>query len=77
MSEEVDANDFVVIGVGLCYASVCTKLTDEETTSRLNMEHPTGVGPWSISEDKTFATGQPNPCPCVEIPGNRHILFSC
>lgn len=69
--------DYVAYGVGLCYASVCTSLTDEEAAARLNLDQPTGVGrPWEISKDETFANGQPQPRPCDQFPDtHRHILF--
>ena len=70
------ANYFVAYSVGICYASVCTDLSDEKATERLNTEHPTGVGPWMVSEDKTFRGGEPNPCPCPDGQGRRHILFN-
>jgi len=73
----VIAGYFVAYGVGLVHASVCTDLSDEEATAALNREHPTGVSPWSISTDKTFSGGEPNPCPCPDASGRRHILFSC
>jgi hypothetical protein len=73
-----ERDGFFVIGLGLCAASVCTRLTDEEATARLNREAPTGVSTeWQISKDEKFATGQPNPCPCPDYAGHRHILFNC
>lgn len=71
--------DFRAYAVGIANASVCTSLTDEQATARLNTEHPTGIdSPWSISPDDTFASGQPNPRPCDDLPAtHRHILFSC
>jgi len=71
MSEE-----FKAYSTGLCFASVCTSLTNEEATRKLNEEHPTGVHPWTI-HDGDFANGVKNPSPCGKNPNNRHILFSC
>lgn len=69
---------FVAYAVGFVCASVCTDLTDEEATERLNWDHPTGVHPWEVSADETFRTGEPNPCPCPDAPApRRHILFNC
>lgn len=64
--------------VGLCHASVCTDMTDEQATEMLNAMYPTGISSkWHISEEKTFRTGEPNPKPCEDGQGRRHILFVC
>lgn len=68
---------FTAYGVGLCYASVCTRLTDEQAAERLNEEHPTGVTPWKVSSDEKFSGGESNPCRCPDDDRNRHILFDC
>lgn len=71
-------DEFTVYDVGLCYASVCTRLDDDAATERLNSEHPTGFTPWQVSTDATFADGSsPNPCPCPDDVRNRHVLFNC
>lgn len=67
---------FVAYNVGLCFASVCTSLDDLAATARLNNEHPTGVGPWTV-HCCPFADGSPNPSPCPDSPERRHVLFSC
>lgn len=71
--------DFAAYSVGVVCASVCTSLTDEQATDRLNAEHPTGITTrWQVAPDETFATGQPNPTPCEHHPEtHRHILFHC
>jgi hypothetical protein len=71
--------DFQAYAVGICTASVCTALTDEQTVERMNAEHPTGIdSPWAISTDPTFASGEPNPTPCEDMADtHRHILFNC
>jgi hypothetical protein len=73
------SGDFAAYSMGLIYASVCTSLSDDDATDRLNAEHPAGtVGGWTIASDPTFAAGEPNPCPCNRRPEtHRHILFSC
>lgn len=63
--------------VGIAYASVYTDLSDEEAAGRLNQAHPTGVGPWTVSEDTAFSGGESNPYPCPNGNGRRHILFNC
>jgi hypothetical protein len=70
--------EFTAYAMGLCYASVCTTLDDEQATTRLNDEHPTGVAPWRVSPDRTFKGGGPNPGRCEEAPAtHRHLLFEC
>lgn len=70
--------DFRAYSVGFCCASVCTSLSDEQATVRLNQEHPTGLASgWAVSTDEKFAGGQPNPCPCPDVAGHRHVLFNC
>ena len=71
-----DPAPFMAYSVGLCYASVCTRLSDDEATARLNALRPTGVGPWRIA-DEAFADGSPNPSPCHDTPDHRHVLFTC
>jgi hypothetical protein len=68
---------FEPYGVGLCYASVCTDLSDEEATARLNLTHPTGVTPWQVSDEPTFSGGEANPAPCSDSTTCRHVLFVC
>lgn len=65
--------------IGVCSASVCTSLTDEQATAQLNETNPTGIAsPWALSADPTFKTGQLNPRPCDDWPDtHRHILFNC
>lgn len=70
--------DFEAYAVGVCTASVCTCLDDEDATAWLNELFPTGIAPWEIAEDATFRTGQPHPCPCEKSPDtHRHVLFHC
>lgn len=70
--------DFEVYSIGMCCASVCTTLSDEAATLRLNLEEPATPAVWAISADKTFHSGQPNPNPCENSPDtHRHILFNC
>ena len=75
--------DFQVLAFGLVYASVCTSLSEEETTARLNLVHPTGLAyscnlTWQPSTDDRFAAGQSNPCKCELRPDtHEHRLYSC
>ena len=70
--------DFTVYSDGIVHCSVCSALSPEETTAKLNAEHPTGItSRWEIA-DEPFATGEPNPCPCKENPEtHKHYLFVC
>ena len=72
-------HDFHAYSVGVCHASVCTAIADIDTiTRRLNLERPTGVGPWLPSTAASFKNGMPNPCPCNEWPAtHKHYLFEC
>lgn len=71
-------DEFVAYAVGLLCMSVCTSLTPEEATQRLNMEHPTGItSRWAVA-DEEFAGGESNPCPCPDHPEtHKHYLFNC
>jgi len=73
------ANDFVAYSVGAVAASVCTSLSVEDATVRLNEQHPTGISSkWSLSEDKYFADKiHENGCQCPDYPENKHYLFTC
>lgn len=76
----VSANyDFLVYSHGVVHSSVCSSLTPEATVERINLENPTRISsPWALSKDKTFRTGEPNPCPCEDFPEtHKHYLFVC
>ena len=73
----IETEVFEVYSVGFVCASVCTTLSIEEATRRLNIEHSTGVGPWHLSADPTFASGSPNPSPCDRGGESKHFLFNC
>lgn len=71
-------HEFTVYAIGLCYASVCTNLSLEQATKRLNAEHPSGTTQkWQKSKDPTFHDGSPNPCNCEQGTGKKHWLFDC
>jgi hypothetical protein len=79
MSELKEASkDFEPYSVGLVHASVCSELSPEETETRMNAEHPTGIASdWTISEE-TFSDGTPNPAPCNLKPDtHKHYLMVC
>lgn len=69
---------FHAYSVGIVCASVCTTLSVDEATEQLNREHPTGLDHgWQVSDDPTFASGQPNPTPCERGGEAMHYLFNC
>lgn len=74
-----DKKIFDIIKTGLFYMSACTNMTDltpEEAESWANSCNPPGTqNGWMLSKDKTFATGQPHPCPCPDHKGRIHLLF--
>jgi len=72
--------DVQVYAVGLVSASACVKkgIARNEIEMLVNMDQPTGVGPWKIADDEGFATGEPNPTPCNDDPYQRsHWLLHC
>lgn len=70
--------DFQVYSWGMCYTSVCSRLTEAKTKDRLNVVMPSGTSKGWIKADETFKTGESNPCPCNNNPKtHKHFLFSC
>jgi hypothetical protein len=70
------ASELVIYAEGLCYASVCTSLDDEELDRRMAARPATATRGWVRSTDSHFAGGQTNPCPCDQRPEtHRHVLF--
>jgi hypothetical protein len=66
---------FAIYTEGLCFASVCTSLTDEQATAR--MPEAGGDLVWRIF-DGPFHDGIPNGSPCPDDPDtHRHLLFEC
>jgi len=71
---------FDIYANGLVFMSVCAskEMTREEIERRANEESPTGLNHgWSISEDKTFKTGESMPCDCEADKTRQHWLLSC
>lgn len=66
--------------VGLVCASACapTDLSREDVERVVSLDHPTGLAHgWKISDDPTFRSGHPNPCPCDQNPDRQHWLLNC
>lgn len=73
--ERLAGDELTVYAEGLCFASVCTSLTDEQADA-LMAQRPSGTAAgWRRSADTHFAGGLPNPCPCEHQLGRRHILY--
>ncbi len=67
--------DVIVYSEGLCYMSVCTALSDEDTTKHLWSSGTQGG--WQIA-DEPLNGGGDNPGPCNTHPATRrHILYTC
>lgn len=67
--------------IGITHASACAPkdMPREQVEEAANRLHPTRIeSDWSISDDPTFSTGDPNPCPCNDHPEERrHWLLVC
>lgn len=75
---DVKITDFEVYSLGIVSASVCTSLSIEAATERMNKFHPTGIrSEWKLSKNKTFASGPPMPCQCPDHETHKHYLFNC
>ena len=63
--------EFTRIREGLFDAQVCTSLSDEDATARMN-EMPSGTSyGWQLSTEPTCA-----PVPCADNPDtHRHLIF--
>lgn len=74
----MSGNEFMCLGEGLCYASICTSLNDQDAEAAMNFERPTGIASsWTIA-DEAFPDGTPNPAPCPQHPDtHRHLLLVC
>ena len=65
--------------VGMVNISCCAlkSLSQEEVTIEVNWQHPSGVGPWCIAEEKTFANGDSIPRQCKDAEDRQHWLLHC
>lgn len=76
--------NFEAYAVGIVTASVCSTLSLEQTTTELNLEHPTEIDtPWEVAtlDDgalEPFRCGTLNGGPCDKYPAtHKHWLFHC
>ena len=75
--DKIKAKEFQIYAKGPIHCSVCTSLSVEEATERVNVENPTGImSKWKIS-DENFVTGEPNPHSCECLKTHNHMLFVC
>lgn len=74
--DRVAGDDLTVYHEGLCYASVCTSLTDEQADAMMATRPCGTTGGWRRSADTHFAGGEPHPAPCDRDPDTRrHLLY--
>ena len=67
-----------VMAVSPQYASVCTRCTEDDTTTFLDTRHPTGLARgWRRSTELVFPEGGPNPSVCPRHDTHRHELYEC
>ena len=72
--------EFDIYSIGPVSMSVCVSedMSREEIERRANAESPTGISSrWSISDEPTFANGDPMPCPCNTKSDRQHWLLHC
>lgn len=69
-----------VYSVGLVCASACApvSMSREDVEREVSLQRPTGLDHgWHISDDATFAGGEPMPNPCESDPERQHWLLNC
>ncbi len=66
---------FIVYAEGLFSASVCSDRPQADVEAWMGQRISGTTGGWMFSENETFKTGEPNPCPCETHPDRRHYLF--
>lgn len=78
MTHDIE-NNIEIYAKGPLSLSVCSPFDPEETTRRVNVQHRCGTElGWMLSADPTFATGEPNPCPCEREPDTHmHYFYDC
>lgn len=76
--EERAAVLFIAVGLLSCSVCVPEEWEPEEVARQTNIANLCGTkNGWMISDDKTFAGGQPMPCACEQVPGRRHWFLEC
>lgn len=71
----------IIYSQGIIAMSICAdnSVSVKEIEVFANTENPTGIdSKWKLSEDKTFKSGESNPCKCDKFPNTRkHYLLNC
>lgn len=78
--EKLSAGEVYVYSNGFVHCSVCApkKMTKVEIVKQVNARNNTGISSdWTISKEKTFKSGQPNPCQCDSDDERVHYLMVC
>lgn len=78
--KEYGESDVFVYASGIVFCSVCApeNMSRSEVERLVNMQNPSGVTPWKISEER-FATGEENPHKCEKYDQEKrlHYLLNC
>lgn len=73
-----DRGDVFVYSVGLVHCSVCAPSEFDGNAVAAIVESGMTAGTqngWTLSDDKTFASGEKMPCECNEDNSRRHWLL--
>jgi len=74
---ESASDAFMIYSQGMFYASVCSSLGDEETTTKMQSLPCGTIQGWTPSKNEKFASGELNPSPCNDQPDtHKHYLFN-
>ena len=82
MGKQFSNTDLFVYAMGLSVCSVCVPedMPIGKIEELANVQEPTGIDSnWKLSEDKTFTTGEENPCKCDKYHKEKrlHYLLKC
>jgi hypothetical protein len=75
-----ERENVICYGVGICHASVCAPeaMPVDDLLDAVNRLWPTGLDHgWMVATNESFASGEPNPCPCEQTLGRVHRLLEC
>ena len=65
--------EFFRLAENLVSVQVCTSLSDEDATARMNLTPSGTTGGWQLTDDPNNG-----PVPCVDEPAtHRHLIFVC
>lgn len=67
----MEMNDLIIMKTLALAVQVCTTLSDEEATTKVNAVHPAGTEHgWMVDTEQGCFE-------CDDNPGRRHIVFVC